>query len=117
MLLQVCCILHNMLLQYDGLDTIGDEDGDYKDEEDEEGPMTEQDSDTNIAAPIGARDVVVEEEEAEVQVGYAEKRSRLWVHHKYSIENGLIRWMKKAEECRMNYRTGPQGCDGPWRMN
>ena len=28
-IMKVCVILHNMLLQYDGLDTIGDEDSDY----------------------------------------------------------------------------------------
>lgn len=28
-IMKVCCILHNMLLQYDGLDTIGDLDTDY----------------------------------------------------------------------------------------
>ncbi len=99
-----------MLLQYDGLDTIGDENDDYKDEE---GPMSEQDYDMDIDAFIRETDDVVEEEEAEVQVEYVEKRSRLWVHHKYSLDNGLVRWMKKADECRIKYRTGPHGCVGP----
>ncbi len=55
--------MHNMLLQYDGLDTIGDEDDDYNDEEE---PMPEQDSDMDIDASIGEIDDVVEKEEAEV---------------------------------------------------
>ncbi len=67
-----------MLLQFDGLDTIGDEDYDYKDKE---GPESEADSDFHVVVG-GTIDVGVAEEAAEVQVGYAEKRSRLWVHHK-----------------------------------
>ena len=33
---QVCCILHNMILQYDGLDTIGNYAEDYGTDEDHE---------------------------------------------------------------------------------
>jgi hypothetical protein len=106
-----------MLLQYDGLDTIGDEDDDYKNEE---GPEYEQGSDLDSVAAIGVEvddNDEVEEDETEIQVGYCEKRSRLWVHHKYSLQNGLIQWMKTADECRMDYRAGPHGCIGPWTMN
>ena len=90
LLLQVCCILHNMLVQFEGLDTIGDDNCDYKDEESH---VSEAGSEFNIL--VGATiDADVGEGVAEVQVGYAEKKSRLWVHHKYSLESGLIRWMK-----------------------
>jgi len=101
-----------MLLQYDSLDTIGDEEDDYKDEA---GPESDTDSDLDSFVG-GSDDSDVEEEEAEVQVGYAEKRSRLWVHHKVALHKGLIRWMKKTDECRQSFRAGPDGCFGPWSM-
>jgi len=108
-LLQVCCILINMLLQYDGLDTIGDEEDDYM----ETGGMV-----TNFGFESDAEDVPqdVDDEEVEIQVGYAEKRSRPWVHHKYALENGSIRWMATATECRPTSRADPNGAPRPWNV-
>jgi hypothetical protein len=80
-----------MLLQYDGLDTIGDEEDD----------MDTVDMVTNFGFESDGEDVPqdVDDEEIEIQVGYAEKRPRLWVHHKYALENGSIRWMATTTEC------------------
>ena len=59
-----------MLLQYDGLDTIGDEEDDY---------METEGMVTIFGFESDAEDVLqdVDDEEVEIQVGYAEKRSRL----------------------------------------
>ena len=32
--------------------------------------------------------------EPEVQVGYAEKKSRLWVHYTHAFDRGDVRWVK-----------------------
>jgi hypothetical protein len=98
-----------MLLQYDGLDTIGDEEDDYKDTE---GMEISSDSASDVEDDLQDDD----DEEVEIQVGYAEKRSRLWVHHKYALANGDIRWMKTAKECRPTSRADPNGADGPWDL-
>ena len=71
--LQVRCILQIMLLQFDGLDTIGDDDSDCKDKE---SPGSEADSEFIILVG-GTIDDDVGKEIGEVQVGCAEKRSRL----------------------------------------
>ena len=83
---QVCCILHNMLLKYNGLDTIGNFANDYgtdptvdddSDVEMEEDPhMVDVDANVDVVHPI--------EIEPEVQVGYAEKKGLLFMHHKYA---------------------------------
>jgi len=98
-----------MLLQYDGLDTIGDKEDDYKDKE---GMETNSDSASDVEDDLENDDG----EEAEIQVGYAEKRYRLWVHHKYALRNGDICWMKTAKECRPTSRADPNGADGPWNL-
>ncbi len=54
--------------------------------------------------------------EAEVQVGYAEKRSQLWVHHTSAFERGEIRWLKHASVCRHVADRDPYGEPRPWRM-
>ncbi len=73
---QVCCILHNMLLKHNGLDTIGNFVNDYGTD-----PTADDDSDVEmeedpLIEDIGANvDVVLPiEMEPEVQVGYAEKK-------------------------------------------
>ena len=102
-----------MLLHYDGLDTIGDEEDNYKDEA---CPKSDLDSDFNTSVG-GTKDIDVQEEKAEVQVGYAKKRSQLQVHHKFALHKGVIRWMKTTDECRKTSRAGPDGCFGPWTLN
>ncbi len=75
-----------MLLQFDGLDNIGDENDDYKDEEGSEG---EADSDLYILVG-GIVDVDVAEEATQVQVGYAEKRSRLFFNVDRNVKYALF---------------------------
>jgi hypothetical protein len=50
--------------------------------------------------------------EQDVQVGYAEKKSRLWIHYKYACERKEIRWPKRATACRPFSRRDPLGA--PW---
>ena len=59
-------------------------------------------------------EVITYDDAAEVQVGYAERRSRLWVHYKFALEMGSIRWMKTAEQCRPSSHADANGCAGPW---
>ncbi len=98
--------MHNILLQYDGLDTIGDENNDYSDAEGMELDSGSENNDTD-----DPRDDL--DEEVEIQVGYAEKRSRLWVHHKYALGSGSIRWMATSKECRPATRTAPNCAPEP----
>ncbi len=81
---QMRCILHNMLLQYDGLDTIGDHDDDYLEYEGEHSSTSESDTNSNESGDL-------DDEPTEIQVGYAERRSRLWVHYKSALEKGCMR--------------------------
>ncbi len=97
-----------MLLQYDGLDTIGDHDDDYLEYE---GERTSNSCDSDADSDEGGD---VDDDPAEVQVGYAERRSRLWVHYKYALEKGSVRWMKTADECRPTSHADANGCVGPW---
>ncbi len=106
-----------MLLQYDGLYTIGDNDEDYMDHE---GPEEAQDVNIdNEDPPIDFDQHLddVADEEVEIEVGYSEKRSRLWTHHMYDLKKGNIRWMKTADECRNNSRANPIGEPCPWNAN
>ena len=79
-------MLDNMLLQYDGLDTIGDEEDDYMDAE----CMKINSSFVSDGDDVPQDD---DDEEVEIQVGYAEKRSRFWVLYKYALGNGSIQRM------------------------
>jgi hypothetical protein len=99
-----------MLLQYVGLDTVGDEDDDYMEAE---GMEVEY----NLASDASAehfQEADNVEEEVEIKVGYAEKRSRLWIHHKYASDNGTIKWLSTARECRPATRADAMGAPGPW---
>ena len=108
-----------MILQYDGLDTIGNNDEDYGTDEDHEPP-----SDDDIDMEIDPHMECVGEDvvdntmpmEQEVQVGYAEKKSRLWVHYKYACERREIRWLKRASVSRPVSLRDPLGAPGPWRV-
>ncbi len=102
-----------MLLQYDGLDTIGDEDDDYMETEGMEVDYSSASDASAEHVPVANNNAM---EEVEIQVGYAEKRSRLWIHHKYASENGSIRWLSTADECRPTARADATGAPGPWDM-
>jgi len=98
-----------MLLQYDGLDTIiGDHDNDYLEYE---GERTSNSSDSDADFDEGGD---MDDDPAEVQVGYVERRSRLWVHYKYALDKGSVRWMKTSHECRPTSHADANGCVEPW---
>ena len=107
-----------MLLKYNGLDTIGNFMNDYgtdptadddSDVEMEEDPhMLDVDDDVDVVLPI--------EIEPEVGIGYAEKKTRLFMHHKYACNEGHIRWLKHAVVCRPYANRDPYGEPGPWRV-
>ncbi len=112
--------MHNMLMQYDGLDTIGDFDEDYGSEYDS-GSDTDDDSEMAFDPHMeGMEDEVVVIEpipiEQEVQVGYEEKKSRMWIHYKYACARGDVRWLKRASVCRPMIDRDPYGEQGPWRV-
>ena len=89
--------MHNMILQFDGLGTIGNTDEVYGTEEDHD--YSEDDFDMEDNPHLEVVDVLADETvvvEQEVQVGYANKMSRLWVHYKYACERGEIQWLKRA---------------------
>ncbi len=97
-----------MLLQYDGLDTINDHDGDYvKYEGEHNSTSSDEDANSDEGGDL-------DDDATEVQVGYAEGRSRLWVHFKFALMKGSIRWIKTAEECRRTSHSNANGCEGPW---
>jgi hypothetical protein len=96
-----------MLLQYDGLDSIGDHDDDCLEYEGEHN-STSSDSD---ADSVEGNDL--DYDGAEVQVAYAERRSGLWVHYKFALEKGSIRWMKTPKECRTTSHAYANGCAFP----
>ncbi len=74
--------MHNILLQYDGLDTIGDHENDYLEYEgDHNSTSSDEDANSDEGGDL-------DDDAAEVQVGYAERRSRLWVHFKFA----LMKW-------------------------
>ncbi len=50
-----------------------------------------------------------------MQVGYADKSSRLWVHHTYAFQRGEVRWLKHASVCRPFPERDPYGEPGPCR--
>jgi hypothetical protein len=106
-----------MLLQYDGLDTISDNDEGYMDHE---GPEEALDVDMDNEDPPFDVDQHLyddDDEEVEIEVGYSEKRSRLWTRHMYELKKGNIRWKKTADECRNNSRANPIGEPSPWNAN
>ena len=114
--------MHNMILQYDGLDTIGDNDDDYG-EHDEIGLSDDSDDDFDMGedphmegVDANEVDVVPIVIEHEVQVGYAENRSRLWVHYKHACDKGDVRWVKRASVSRPIADRNPYGERGPWRI-
>jgi hypothetical protein len=55
--------------------------------------------------------------EQEVQVGYEEKKSRMWIHYKYACERKEVRWLKRATLCRPFPRRDPLGAPRPWRLD
>ena len=89
------------------LDTFGDRDDDYLEYEGEQ--ISKGDSDTS-----SDEEDDLDDEPTEIQVGYAERRSRLWVHYKYALEKGTIRWMTTTKECRPTSHADGNGCAGPW---
>ncbi len=73
-----------MLLKIDGLDTIGNFDEDYGTKEDldpisDEEMKTENEEDTE------------NKEGFAVAISYAEKRKKIWLHHKHAFQRGEIR--------------------------
>ena len=82
-----------MLLKFDGLDTIGIFDEDYGTKEDMD-PISDDEMETNN------EEEAENEEGPEVAIDYAEKRQRMWLHHKYAFQRGEIRWQKNAVVCR-----------------
>jgi hypothetical protein len=66
-----------MFLQRDGLDTIGDHDDDYLEYEGEHKSTSDSDANSDECDDL-------DDEPAEIQEGYAERRSRLWVHCTYA---------------------------------
>jgi hypothetical protein len=109
--------LHNILPKYNGLDIVGNFVNDYgtdptvdddSDVEMEEDPyMVDVDANVDVVHPI--------EIQPEVQVGYAEKKGLLFMHHKYACNEGNIRWLKHAAVCHPFANRDPYGEPGPWR--
>jgi hypothetical protein len=75
--------LHNIFLQYDGLDTIGHYDDDDLEYECKHNSTSDSDMDSDEGGDL-------DNEPAEIQMGYAKRRSRLWVHYKHALEKGSI---------------------------
>ena len=107
-----------MILQYDGLDTIGNNDEDYGTDEDHEQSDDDFDmeDDPHMEGVVDLEDETIPVEQ-EVQVGYADKKSRLWVHYKYACDRGETRWLKRASVSRPMSLRDPLGAPGPWRVD
>jgi hypothetical protein len=107
--------LHNTILQYDGLDTIGNTDEDNGTNEDHEHSDDDFDmeDDTHMEGVEDVEDETIHVEQ-EVQVGYEDKKSRLWVHFKYACDRGEIRWLKRASVSRPMSLRNPLGALWPW---
>ena len=104
-----------MIMQFDGLDTIGNTREDYGTDEDHD--YSDDDLDMEDDPHLEGVDVLADETvvvEQEVQVGYVDKKSRLWVHYKYAGERGEIRWLKQASVCRPMSHRDPYGAPRPW---
>ncbi len=85
-------------MQFDGLDTIGDFDEDYGSEY-ESSSDTDDDSEMVFDQHMeGMEDELVDLEpipiEQEVQVGYEEKKFRMWIHYKHACARGDVIWLK-----------------------
>ncbi len=95
---QVWCILHNIILRYDGLDTIGNYVEDCGMDKDHD--SSDDDIDTEDDAYMEGVGEDVEDAtmpvEQEVQVGYAETKSRMWIHYKYACECKEVCCLKRA---------------------
>ncbi len=113
--------MHNMILQYDGLDIIGNNDEDYGTEEDHEDNEDDfemgDDPHMEGVEVVDDETVAYNEMEPEVEVGYADKKSRLWVHYKCASDRGELRWLNRASVCRPTNNRDPLGALGPWKVN
>ena len=104
-----------MILQYNGLDTIGNYDEDYGTDEDQETSNDDIDMENNPHMEGLGEDgegVRIEQEvqdaiEKEVQVGYAEKKSRMWVHYKCACERKEVRWLKRERKKERKWLQHP----------
>ena len=89
-----CCILHNVLLRYDGFHTIGQYASDWKAYD----PETEA---ARISSAAPAVVVTVKDQEPdEVDPGFHTLREELIEHFHIAHVRGEIKWTKTAEQCR-----------------
>ena len=95
------------------MDTIGDHEDDYG-LETEIGEYSDYDFDMGEDPHMEGLKVMDDPVdpiviELEVQVGYAEKKSRLWVHYKHACDRGDVRWVKTTFVCRPIFNRNPYG--------
>ena len=103
-------MLHNRNQRHFGLDTLGDEEADWK------AANTHLD-DERIAREVGGAALGVphyvddravgNDTEAEFEASWASLRAALVTHFRIMWERKEVKWLKPATECRPNYRTDP----------
>eukprot|EP00965_Chrysotila_dentata_P017458 580380-Pleurochrysis_carterae.AAC.1 len=96
LLVQVCCMLHNILLEYDGLASIGQEEGhwitmDVLNEDSVHGQ--EVPCDDNVAAHSSRDNVEVHPESYLL-------REALITHYRAKFEDNAVSWLRTAADIR-----------------
>lgn len=102
------CSLHNRLQRHYGLDKLGELTSDWKaaNHERDDELIAEQNAVRDGTLPHLVNDAAVgNTTEVEFQATWSSLRSALVTHFQVQWENKDIFWMKKASECRPNYRT------------
>ena len=98
-----CCILHNMLLEHDGMDVLDDDawellnpqNGVDDDDYDEDGnPLTGERPYPKDKAPARPQNMVVVEEDED----HKSKRAKLVSHFEKSYRAGKVFWPRKLKE-------------------